>query len=145
MPCLPAPDEESQADTLTRYCGYNADTMSWIEYHRISESHASDAEEHFRVCDPDKGRASYIQAARAEELALNELDNSKVRTYGITAVSTASLYFKAAYWSDANRIAVECLSTPGLEQSVERQLREIERITRGKMSIQTTSEESAGV
>ena len=79
--------------------------MNWIGYHRLSEQCASAAEACLREGKAEEARRHYAQSAEAEERALGELDPSKTKTYGITAVSTASLYFKARRLADAERVA----------------------------------------
>ncbi len=70
--------------------------MTWLEQHRESERFAADAEMAERRGSREEARRLYSQAAQAEERALDQLDPSKLRTYGISAVS-------AAESSDQNR------------------------------------------
>ena len=83
--------------------------MGWLEYHRQSEQLASNAEVTAHRGDSARARELYIEAAQAEEKALQEVELAKSRTYGITAVSAVSLYFKATEWKVARNLAHRCL------------------------------------
>ena len=79
--------------------------MSWIEHHKTSESLASQAQVAL-----DEGRRQdaltlFARAAREEDRAITDLSPSKIRTLGVSAVSTASLYYKAAEFELANNAA----------------------------------------
>ena len=52
-------------------------------------------------------QAKYLEAAQAEESHLCATGESKPRTRGILAVSTAALYYKAGDFTNAIRVAVE--------------------------------------
>ena len=88
--------------------------MSWLEFHRQSERLASEAEIASRQQDNQLARHLYLSAAQAEEKALLEVEIEKSRTYGITAVSAVSLYFKASEWQLARSLAHRCLGTEHL-------------------------------
>ena len=88
--------------------------MSWLEYHRQSEQLASDAEVAAYWGDSARARELYKEAAQTEEKALQEVESAKSRTYGITAVSAVSLYFKAAEWQVARSLANRCLGSERL-------------------------------
>ena len=79
--------------------------VPWIEHHRTSEAAASHAE----MCMRD-ARYHYARAAEAEEQALAALDDTRARTYGITAVSAAALNVKARQSDRAKRIIDEALA-----------------------------------
>ena len=102
--------------------------MAWIEHHRTSEGHASEAEACARLGKREDARALYALAANAEEQALKALDLSKARTYGITAVSAASLYFKAGQLDCAERIALASLGFDQLPAFARHQLRHIMQV-----------------
>jgi hypothetical protein len=85
--------------------------MSWLVHHTQSEEYASQAEELHRQQDLDRAASFYRLSAEAEVNALNNLDPSKTRTIGITAVSATSLYFKAQEFLQAKRIAHKWLAT----------------------------------
>ena len=99
--------------------------MSWIEHHRTSEGYASEAEVCVRLGKHEDARALYALAAVAEERALEALDLSKARTYGITAVSAASLYFKAGQLDCAERIALASMAFDQLPAFARHQLQHI--------------------
>ena len=88
--------------------------MSWLGHHQESEQLASDAEIAAHRGDIPQARELYIKAAQAEEKALQELEFNQSRTYGITAVSAVSLYFKAAQWQTARNLAYRCLGSERL-------------------------------
>ena len=88
--------------------------MSWLDFHRQSERLASEAEIASRQQDPEQARNLYFTAAQAEEKALHEVAIDKPRTYGITAVSAVSLYFKASEWLMARTLAHRCLGSERL-------------------------------
>ena len=96
--------------------------MSWLEYHRESERLASDGEIALHRGDGERARALYNKAAEAEVKALREVGDDKSRTYGITAVSAVSLYFKAEEWQAARSLAHRCLGSERLPGFAYRQL-----------------------
>lgn len=102
--------------------------MTWIQHHRTSEAHASKAQECVRLGKREDARALYALAAVAEEDALKELDLSKARTYGITAVSAASLHFKAGQLDCAERIAMASMAFDQLPSFARHQLRHIMQV-----------------
>jgi hypothetical protein len=85
--------------------------MSWLAHHIQSEGYASKAEELRRQHERSRAAEFYRLSAEAEVNALNNLDPSKTRTIGITAVSAASLYFKAQEFLQARKIAHKWLAT----------------------------------
>jgi hypothetical protein len=85
--------------------------MSWLVHHTRSEGYASQAEELRRRHESDRAAELYRLAAEAEANALNNLDPSKTRTIGITAVSAVSLYFKAQEFLQARKLAHKWLAT----------------------------------
>lgn len=84
--------------------------MSWIDLHRSSEEHAAKADLLAREGQRDLALASYREAAELERQALQELDAGKHRTWTITAVSAASLYFMAQEVEIAQSMAHDCWS-----------------------------------
>ena len=99
--------------------------MSWIEHHKISESLASQAQAAL-----DEGRRQdaltlFVRAARAEDRAITDLNPSKVRTLGVSAVSAASLYYKAAEFELANSAATQWLNSDLVPGFAKEQLRSL--------------------
>ena len=84
--------------------------MSWIEHHENSERLASQAQVAAREGRQDDALALYARAADAEDRALADLDTSKTRTLGITAVSAASLHYKANRLDRAMAVAIRWLN-----------------------------------
>ena len=96
--------------------------MSWIEQHKISENLASQAQAALNEGHRQKAMELYVCAARAEEKALDDLDESKARTLGVTAVSTVSLYYKATEFERAREVALRWLKFEALPAFAEEQL-----------------------
>jgi hypothetical protein len=99
--------------------------MSWLSWHEVSERFASDANTEVRKGNRDRAFALFRRAAEAESKALEELDPSKSRTLGITAVSTVSLWFKADELLEAERAAMMWLSSDRLPLFAVHQLRQL--------------------
>ena len=83
--------------------------MSWLKHHREAEQLASEAELCWREGRQEAARQLYLRAANAESQAITALDHSKTRTLGISAVSAASLYYKAREYSRAEEVAARSL------------------------------------
>ena len=99
--------------------------MSWLQYHQESEQLAYEAEIAAHRGNIIQAREIYLKAAQAEEKALGELESDKPRTYGITAVSAASLYFKAAEWQVARNLAHRYLGSGRLPEFAQLQMEEL--------------------
>jgi hypothetical protein len=99
--------------------------MSWLSWHEISERFASDAHVAARAGNRDHASALFRRAGEAECKALEELDPSKSRTLGITAVSAVSLWFKANELSEAERAAMRWLASDRLPLFAISQLRQL--------------------
>lgn len=78
--------------------------MTWAHWHAESERFASQAEVEARRKDALAAKSLYLKAAEAENQALLELAPNKPRTLGITAVSAASLWFKARAFKKASQL-----------------------------------------
>ena len=99
--------------------------MTWLEHHRQSERLASDAEVAARRGERSQALELYAKAAQAEESALQEVEATKLRTYGITAVSAVSLHSKALQWELARRLAHRCLGSGRLPDFASQQMDEL--------------------
>ena len=99
--------------------------MTWLEHHRESEKHAADAEVAYHRRERLRAQELYAKAAEAEKQALHFLDPSKTRTYGISAVSVVSLYFKAARLDDAEAMACRMIGSEYLPGFAGDQLRNL--------------------
>ncbi|MBV6628073.1 MAG: hypothetical protein KI793_35000 [Rivularia sp. (in: Bacteria)] len=99
--------------------------MSWILHHSQSEHYASLAEEAVREHDNARAIELYRLAGEAEILALEALEPTKTRTIGITAVSAASLLYKAQEFRKAEQLAYQWLITDLLPIFAVRQLQEL--------------------
>ncbi len=92
-------------------------------HHSESERFASLAEIAIRERDFDRAVQLYREAAEKEMLALADLDQNKVRTVGITAVSAASLWYKAKEFSLAQNVAHQWLGSERLPSFAKEQLK----------------------
>ena len=101
--------------------------MSWLEHHEHSEQLASAAQVAWLQGKRTEARDLYAKAADAEDRALVDLDKSKVRTVGISAVSAASLHYKAANRARAEEVAAGWLSKDYLPGFAKAQLRSLLR------------------
>jgi hypothetical protein len=84
--------------------------MSWADHHKASETAAIEAERAFRSGNAADAARLYATAAELEQQALADLDATKTRTRGITAVSAVSLWYKAAAYDRAEQLADVILS-----------------------------------
>lgn len=99
--------------------------MSWSTFHVESSRLADSARAAQWRGDMAEAQTSYLAAARAELLALQEVGADKPRTYGITAVSAAALFCKGKEFAEARKIAEETLPAPFLPTFAKVQLQEI--------------------
>lgn len=99
--------------------------MSWIAHHRVSEDLASQAQIALSDGYQQEAQALYGRAAHAENRALADLDLSKTRTLGISAVSAVSLYCKAAEFKLAEEVANQWLEFDSLPEFAKKQLRDL--------------------
>jgi hypothetical protein len=99
--------------------------MSWLKYQSDSEKYASLADFALKNGDISEAEINFKQAAESEEKALSFVDISKQRTLGITAVSTAALYYKGKDFTKAEHVAHSWLSKRVLPEFAESQLQTI--------------------
>ena len=115
--------------------------MSWSTYHIQSEQLASLAEEESRKRRFETANDYYRMAAEQEQYALESLDESKVRTRGITAVSAVSLWFKAHEFHRAKTLAYRCLGSDLLPPFAIDQLEELLQIIQSEEAIKKSGVE----
>ena len=96
--------------------------MTWVDHHRRSEQLASEAEVALLKGDPKSSEFLYVEAAKQEELALEYVGDEKTRTFGITAVSTVSLFHKGKQLDNAETLAHRYLGSGRLPGFAKRQL-----------------------
>lgn len=84
--------------------------MTWIEFHRRSETYASEAQIATREGKYADALLLYAEAAEFEQRALKSIEEGKPRTFGITAVSAIALLLKARNFDHAERIAYNVLN-----------------------------------
>jgi hypothetical protein len=99
--------------------------MTWAELHAKSESLAIEASLAQRNRDALSAQELFRQAARFEKNALDALDSSKVRTRGITAVSTVALWFKSGEYVQAELVAHSALSDVTIPEFARQELRNL--------------------
>lgn len=99
--------------------------MSWAVHHRLSEQLASEADEVLRRGNREHAKVLYRESAKAEATALTFLSEDKPRTLGITAVSTAALWYNAGDLCEAERAAHSALTLAGLPVFAVSELRSI--------------------
>lgn len=79
--------------------------MTWAKLHAESERLAIEAQLALKARSTEHAIELYRQAADVERRALDQIDVSKVRTRGITAVSAVALWFKAGEYEFAEQLA----------------------------------------
>jgi hypothetical protein len=84
--------------------------MTWAELHSESERIAIEAQLALRARNAGQAIELYKRAAEIERRALDQLDVSKTRTRGITAVSAVALWFKAGEYVLAEQLAHSMLA-----------------------------------
>jgi hypothetical protein len=99
--------------------------MSWSAHHSKSERYAGLAENATRQRDFSRAIEFYRHAAQEETSALSALDTSKTRTLGITAVSAASLWYKAREFPQAELVAHQWLASGSLPAFAVEQLQSL--------------------
>ena len=95
------------------------------DHHTESERHAAEAQLAAHRGETDRARELYALAARAESKALLGLDQSKLRTLGVTALSAAALWYKAAKFEEAETLVHTWLGSRKLPPFATDGLREI--------------------
>lgn len=99
--------------------------MSWSTRHSQSEKLASAAHLARQRGDLADAEANFVAAGRAEARALLALGADEPRTYGVTAVSAAALFFKGREFAEAEKIARVALKTHFLPDFAKEQIEEI--------------------
>jgi hypothetical protein len=99
--------------------------MTWLTFHRESETLAQNAHESLRAGDKDGARRLFSQAAELERQALDSLAPGKSKTRGITAVSAAALLYKADEFEQACQLAYSQLRDNALAEFARFQLEEL--------------------
>lgn len=99
--------------------------MSWSSFHTQSEQYAIRASLSLREHRHDEAKQLYDKAAEAEQQALREIDRSKTRTRGVTAVSAVALWFKAAQFQRAEQLAHELLAESDIPEFARLDLRNL--------------------
>ena len=99
--------------------------MSWVELHTESERLAIEAQQATQSRNAGQAEELYKRAAELERRALDELDVSKTRTRGITAVSAVALWFKGGDYSHAEQLAYSMLADPQIPDFAREDLRNL--------------------
>lgn len=99
--------------------------MTWAELHAESEQLAIEAQLALRARNAGHAVELYKRAAEVERRALDQLDVSKERTRGITAVSAVALWFKAGEYALAEQLAYSMLADPHIPEFAREELRNL--------------------
>jgi hypothetical protein len=100
--------------------------MSWIERHKESEILAIEAHEAKKANNFSVAEKLFREAGFAEKEALLLIDpKAKPRTYAVTAISAASLFYKARDFKQAEQVAYSSLSNEALPSFAACELRDL--------------------
>ena len=99
--------------------------MDWLDHHRESERLSFRAGDARRSNDLAAMSRLLRQSAAAEEKALHSLTTQQPKTWGITAVSVASLYLQSGDLSTAEHRALQFLLSERASDSTRIRLREV--------------------
>lgn len=99
--------------------------MTWADLHGESERLAIEAQLALRARNAGQAIELYKRAAEIERRALDQLDVSKTRTRGITAVSAVALWFKAGEYVFAEQLAHSMLADPHIPEFAREELRNL--------------------
>jgi hypothetical protein len=99
--------------------------MTWAELHAESERIAIEAHVASKERKIEQALVLYKKAAEIERKALDNLDTSKVRTRGITAVSAVALWFKANEYANAEQLAYLMLADANIPDFAREDLRNL--------------------
>lgn len=110
--------------------------MIWAELHAESEQLAIEAQLALRARNAGQAVELYKRAAEVERRALDQLDVSKARTRGITAVSAVALWFKAGEYALAEQLAHSMLADPHIPDFAREELRNLVQAIWTKSSMQ---------
>ena len=99
--------------------------MDWLDHHRHAESLMFKAGEARRSGDLAMSASLLRDAADAETAGLRTLTEAQAKTWAVTVVSIASLYFQAGDLHTAEQVAAEFLVNPRTTQSARERLRDL--------------------
>lgn len=110
--------------------------MTWAELHNQSEQLAIQAQLALRARNSKQAIKLYRQAAEIERQALEQIDISKIRTRGITAVSAVALWFKAEEYDLAEQLGYAMLADQHIPDFARVELRNLVQAIWTEMSRQ---------
>ena len=99
--------------------------MTWAKLHTESERFAIEAQLALKSRRTEQSIELYRKAAELEQSALEQIDISKARTRGITAVSAVALWFKAGVYERAEQLAHSMLADPQIPDFARVDLRDL--------------------
>lgn len=99
--------------------------MSWADLHAEAERLAIEAQMAVQARRFNDASGLYKQAAEFERQALDQVDPSKSRTRGITAVSAVALWFKAGEYALAEQLAYSMLAEAAIPDFAREELRNL--------------------
>jgi hypothetical protein len=97
--------------------------MSWSDAHSRSEALAAGAHQAARDGHSEESRRLFIEAAEAEQLALDQIGSDKPRTLGIIAISATALFYKGGDLTRAGQLAHKMSAEPALPPFAHQELR----------------------
>lgn len=123
----------AECATCRRWCdraasdrqGCPGEEVTWDLHHTRSERLAADAQELARKGDREGAAKLYARAAKHETKALAEAVSLSPRTYGITAVSAAALWYKAGMINELESVALNALVAPDVPGFARLQLQDL--------------------
>ena len=99
--------------------------MTWLNAHQRSEALAAEAHDALRRGETEAAKSHFLEAARCEAAAFDDLGLGKPRTLGITAISATALWFKGGDLSAAETFAHRATLHPELPRFAKHELREL--------------------
>jgi len=96
--------------------------ITWLESHLQSERFASAARDFLRRGNEVRAQELFVQAAIAEEQALEKISRDRTTTLGVIAMSASALWLRAKRVEDAARVARLLLRIPELLPLAQRHL-----------------------
>lgn len=99
--------------------------MSWVDFHEQAERFAIEAELAMQARKLEDAIGLYKQAAEFERKALDQVDVSKPRTRGVTAVSAVALWYKAGEYAQAEQLAHAMLADHQMPDFATEELRNL--------------------
>jgi hypothetical protein len=88
--------------------------LDWDHYHSFAMANDIEGDRYHRNRRFALAKERYEEAAKWEVSALEAVDQSKRRTFGVLLISAVSLFIKADMGKEAKDLAVKYLDNPNL-------------------------------